>query len=251
MSGICRILLSKPRAANALMALLIGVALSGCASDPAWLRETVDAPFYKHATPDSPVTKQAAADPRRIELIERAALRSYDEAKNPELPHWQIGKLVWALWWNSRNAEYLELARRLAAHDPVHYNEMRAELAGQLPLDECEGELLPIAFCVLPPDAPRPAREGRAAAARLLVQKCAFEAGNLPRRVPEGPPLRMQPDETDAMCRADQWGLMAAYGGPLEVSLRKMEQWMAQDVANDHDRAELETIAARLRGEMK
>lgn len=229
--------------------LLAGLAMSACASNPAWLRETVGAPFYKFAMPDSPVTAEAAADPKRVAIIERAAMRTYDKAEKPDLPHWQIEKLVWALWWNSRDVVYIELARRLAQHDPVHYNGLRAALAGQLPLEECEAELLPIAFWALPPDATDPARRGRAMAARLLVQKCALDSRVLPRSVPDGPPLRMQPDDADRQCRADQWGLVAAYGGHAPAALTKMEAWMVQDEPDDHDRAELETIAARLRGE--
>lgn len=239
------------RATCGLALVLTGSMMSACASDPAWLRETVDSPFYRHAAPDSPVTAQAAADARRIELIEQAAKRSYDKAENPDLPHWQIEKLVWSLWWNSRDGAYIELARRLAASDPVHYNGLRAALVGQAPLEECEGELLPIAFWALPADAPQPARLGRSMAARQLVQKCALESRVLPRSVPGGAPLRMQPDDTDRLCRADQWALVAAYGGHAPVALKKMEAWIAQDGPEDHDRAELETIAARLRGEME
>jgi hypothetical protein len=224
--------------------------LTGCSHQPGWLRETVDSPFYRHATPDSPVTAQAAADAQRIEAIERAAKKSYDKTENPDLPHWQIEKLVWALWWNSRDTAYLELSRRLAAADPTHYNTLLASIAGQLTLEECEAELLPIAFGPLPADAPKPARHGRAMAARVLVQKCALESRVLPRSVPAGLPLRMQPDETDRLCRADQWALVAAYGGHAPVALKKMEHWITQDGPEDHDRAELETIAARLRGEM-
>jgi hypothetical protein len=61
----------------------------------------------------------------------------------------------------------------------------------------------------------------------------------------------MQPDETDRSCRADQWALVAAYGGHAPAALKKMEHWIAQDEPDDHPLAELETIAARLRADLR
>lgn len=217
------------------------------AADPAWLVAAMTAP--RHAGVSDRVVEEAAADPDHVARIRRAIRPMND------LEAYNLSKLVERL--DIRNfrgdlsaspPEYLGLARFMYQADPGRFGRTLACIARYRPFDECEAEVLRIAF------DPRAMGEGgmswkssREWAAMLLVQRLAIDVPMLPRALPEGAPA-FTVDEDDRIA-CFHWTLCAAYAqGDVERAAANVTELLEGDrgPGNDHEAEDCRTVIWRI-----
>lgn len=244
------------RGLGSALVLRAPILITGCAPMPKWINDVISSTLL--GNPDPAHVEAARADPDYVGVIERAVLSGAaapdhirfmetGSIRGLERGPLNLGKLLADIDWVDRRPEHLALARLMFETDPEHYGWTLASVACTRPIDECEAEVLRLAFDNGASPGRRIARE---AAATRLVERLGFDAPQLPRALPAGmPALEVATDAPLIVCF--QHCLRACYGvGDLEEELAAIEACLKDDTRrspNDHDAGNCDLILARLR----
>lgn len=229
----------------AIAVLWLLPALSACAPMPSWLTNTLASDRLGGIDPA--LIDEAAADPDHIARIQSAAQapdpgnpRAGQEARN-------LHYLVIGLEHKLQRPEYLALARRMYEIDPEHHATTLTYIASRRPLEECEAEILRIAFDPLAVGGTPARRHARSVAALSLIQRLVYDAPQLPRDVPSGAPAFTVDSADRVACY--QWTLRAGYGqGDQHENIAQAADCLdgPNAPANDHDASDCRTLLWRL-----
>ncbi|MGE3107937.1 MAG: hypothetical protein AB7G11_10595 [Phycisphaerales bacterium] len=209
---------------------------------PGWLNDALASTTLGGIDPG--IVEAASRDPNYVEAI-RSAVHVGNEHEAFNLSYLLLG-----LDARSMRPEHLTLARWMYAADPEHHAATLAAISWCRPLEECEGELLRMAFDPRGRDVSRAWGFARERAAQFLVTRLAFDAPSLPRAAPLGAPAMIPARDPQIECfhRA----LRIAYGVDVhEAEFAAFEHGLTADPdrwsASDHETNDCLTVVARVR----
>lgn len=193
---------------------------------------------------DDSLVEAAARDADHVRVIASAIRPAQDrEAAN-------LRYLLHGLDVKQAREEYLTLARMMHRADPERHATTLVWMSERRPLEQCEAEVLRLAFDPRGRDVGRAWGIGRETAAGTLVQRLAFDVPTLPKSLPKGAPALGVAQGTHSECY--QRAILLAYGvGERDSARAALERCLATrglKPINDHDIANCKRIISRVMG---
>jgi len=192
---------------------------------------------------DESLVDAAARDADYVRVI-AAAIRSGQDREAANLRF-----LLHGLDVREARHEHLALARMMVRADPERHAITLVWIAERRPIEQCESEVLRLAFDPRGREVSRHWGLGRESAAVSLVQRLAFDVQELPRPLPDEAPELEVARGTHSECF--QWAILLAYGAAdLHLACAAVERCLATRglrPINDHDISSCAMIISRVK----